>query len=32
MANNYNLIGTVLTISAECADGSTGVVQVEVVG
>ena len=32
VANNYNLIGTVLTISAECEDGSTGVVQVEVVG
>lgn len=32
VASNYNLIGTVLTISAECADGSTGSVQVEVVG
>ena len=32
VANNYNLIGTVLTISAECADGSVGTVQVEVVG
>ena len=31
-ANNYHLIGTVLTIFAECADGSTGTVQVEVVG
>ena len=29
---NYDLIGTLLTISAECADGSTGSVQVEVVG
>lgn len=32
VASNYNLIGTVLTISAECADGSTGTVQVEVIG
>ena len=32
VANNYNLIGTVLTISAECADGSVGTTQVEVVG
>ena len=32
VANNYNLVGTVLTISAQCADGSTGTVQVEVVG
>lgn len=31
VANNYNLIGTILTISAECADGSTGSVQVEVI-
>ena len=30
--NDYNLIGTILTISAECADGSAGTVQVEVVG
>ena len=32
VASNYDLIGTVLTISAECADGSIGTVQVEVVG
>ena len=32
VANNYNLIGTVLTISAECADNTTGTIQVEVVG
>lgn len=32
IANNYNIIGTILTIYAECADGSTGSVQVEVVG
>ena len=32
VANNYNLIGTTLTISAECADGSTGIIQVEVIG
>ena len=32
VANNYNLIGTILTISAECADGTTGTTQVEVVG
>ena len=32
VANNYNLIGTVLTISAECADGSVGTTQVEVIG
>ena len=32
VANNYKLIGTVLTISAECADGTTGITQVEVVG
>ena len=31
VANNYNLIGTILTISAECADKSTGSVQVEVI-
>lgn len=31
VANNYKLIGTVLTISAECADGSTGTVKVEVI-
>lgn len=30
--NNYNLIGTVLTVTAECADGSSGIVQVEVIG
>ena len=32
VASNYNLIGTILTISATCADGSTGSVQVEVIG
>ena len=32
VANNYKLVGTVLTISAQCADGSVGMVQVEVVG
>ena len=32
VASNYNLIGTILTISAECADGSTGSAQVEVIG
>jgi hypothetical protein len=32
VSNNYNLIGTTLTIVAECADGSTGSIQVEVVG
>lgn len=32
IANNYNLIDTILTISAHCADGSTGSTQVEVVG
>lgn len=31
IANNYKLIGTILTISAECVDGSTGSVKVEVV-
>lgn len=31
VANNYNLIGTILTISAECADNSTGSVKVEVI-
>lgn len=32
VAYNYDLIGTILTISAEGADGSLGAVQVEVVG
>ena len=32
VASNYKLVGTILTISAECADGSVGNVQVEVVG
>ena len=32
VAGNYNLIGTLLTIFASCADGSTGSVQVEVIG
>jgi hypothetical protein len=32
VANNYNLIGTILTVYAECADGSVGSIQVEVVG
>ena len=32
VARNYDLIGTILTISASCADGSTGSVQVEVIG
>ena len=31
VANNYNLIGTILTITAECSDGSSGSVQVEVI-
>lgn len=32
VANNYDLIGTILTIRAECADESIGELQVEVVG
>ena len=32
VAKNYNLIGTILTIVAECADGSTGSVKAEVIG
>lgn len=32
VANNYDLIGTILTIEAKCADGSYGKLQVEVVG
>ena len=32
VAHNYKLVGTILTISAECADGSSGSVQVEVIG
>ena len=32
VANDYNLVGTILTVSAECADGSTGTIQVEVIG
>ena len=31
VANNYKLIGTILTISAECADGTSGSVKVEVI-
>jgi hypothetical protein len=32
VASNYNLIGTVLTVKAKCADGSVGELQVEVIG
>lgn len=32
VAAKYNLVGTVLTIKALCADGSNGEVQVEVIG
>lgn len=32
VTNNYNLIGTILNIFAECDDGSTGAIQVEVIG
>ena len=32
VANNYDLIGTILTIKAKCADESTGELQVEVIG
>ena len=31
IAANYKLIGTVLTIKAQCADGSSGEIQVEVI-
>lgn len=31
VANNYKLIGTILTVSAECVDGSTGSIKVEVI-
>ena len=31
VANNYKLIGTMLTISAECSDGSSGSIKVEVI-
>lgn len=31
VAQNYDLVGTVLTITAECADGSSGDIAVEVV-
>lgn len=31
VANDYDLVGTILVISAECADGSTGSVKVEVI-
>ena len=32
VAENYNLIGTLLTVKAKCANGSTGELQVEVIG
>lgn len=32
VAKKYDLIGTILTIKAQCADGSVGEIQVEVVG
>lgn len=32
VARNYSLIGTILTVIAECADGSVGSVKVEVIG
>jgi hypothetical protein len=32
VAARYDLVGTVLTIKALCADGSKGEVQVEVIG
>lgn len=32
VARNYELIGTILTIKALCADGSSGEIEVEVVG
>lgn len=32
VASNYDLVGTVLTIQAECADGNTSEIQVEVIG
>jgi hypothetical protein len=32
VASNYDLIGTILTVKAKCADGNTGELQVEVVG
>ena len=32
VAAKYDLVGTVLTIKAKCADGSSGEVQVEVIG
>lgn len=32
VALNYDLVGTILTIQAECADGSKGEIQVEVIG
>lgn len=31
VAQNYDLVGTVLTVTAECADGSSGNIQVEVI-
>ena len=32
VASNYDLIGTILTVKAKCADGSIGELQVEVIG
>lgn len=32
IASNYDLVGTILTITAKCADGSAGELKVEVVG
>lgn len=32
VACNYDLVGTILTIKAHCADGSEGQIQVEVIG
>ena len=32
VARNYDIVGTILTIKAQCADSSEGEVKVEVVG
>lgn len=32
VAKNYNLIGRILTIEAQCADGTKGVIEIEVIG
>jgi hypothetical protein len=32
VSDNYYLIGTILTVTAKCADGSVGNLQVEVIG